>query len=154
LPFNADQHAARRSCEATDGFGARDVAGGLTSQCSESLALQHKSEPDRLPIVKPLLRPYMRQSSLAFAGEVPMAQPAPVPSFEQGLRPFVEDAPSNPAAFLDGGPANRAISELTLALGGGVAKDEKWTTAQSLRLILAICGTFWLIAAFIFYMLH
>ena len=53
-----------------------------------------------------------------------MAQPAPVPSFEQGLRPFVEDAPSNPAAFLDGGPANRAISELTLALGGGVAKDE------------------------------
>ncbi len=82
-----------------------------------------------------------------------MAQPARVPSFEQGFLPIVAyRARLDGATLSDAGPANRAISELALALGSG--KPDKWTAAQSLRCVFATCGAFWLIAGIAFYTLH
>lgn len=53
------------------------------------------------------------------------------------------------------GPANRAIDELRLAWADVMENDgAKWSMGQSLRFILATCGTFWIAAAVLFYAVH
>ena len=56
------------------------------------------------------------------------------------------------------GPANRALSELALALDPDVAygthDDEKWPASQTLRFILVSCGLVWAITAAAFFLLR
>lgn len=42
------------------------------------------------------------------------------------------------------GPANRALSELTLALGGEAETEGNWSAGKTLRFTIVSCGLFWL----------
>jgi hypothetical protein len=53
------------------------------------------------------------------------------------------------------GPANRTLDELRAAFGDIWENDgAKWSMGQSLRFILATCGTFWIAAAALYYVIH
>jgi hypothetical protein len=83
-----------------------------------------------------------------------MAQPALSPA-SSDLAPLVaESAGWLPIVHQAEGPANRVLSELTLALSAGEPNAEKWSTRASLRFIFATCGGFWLLAAVLFYTFH
>ena len=52
------------------------------------------------------------------------------------------------------GPANRALSELTLALDGETETEGSWSTGKTLRFIVLSCGLFWLAATTAYFILH
>ena len=52
------------------------------------------------------------------------------------------------------GPANRALSELTLALSNETSSEGAWNIGKSLRFIVVSCGLFWLAAATAYFALH
>ncbi len=80
-----------------------------------------------------------------------MAQPAISPL--DFTPPLGERRGPDPASRGLEGPANRALSELTLALSGGEAEEGAWSMGKTLRFILIGCGAFWLAAAVASYML-
>jgi len=51
-------------------------------------------------------------------------------------------------------PANRALSELSLALSGDEADAGAWSRGKTLRFIVLSCGVFWLAAATAYFTLH
>ncbi len=52
------------------------------------------------------------------------------------------------------GPANRALSELSLALSSETASEGFWSTGRTLRFVIVSCGLFWLAAAATYFTLH
>lgn len=51
-------------------------------------------------------------------------------------------------------PGNRALSELTLALGTEEEVEGKWSTGATLRFVFVTCGLFWLGAAMAYFTFH
>ena len=52
------------------------------------------------------------------------------------------------------GPANRTVSELTLALSSEEADAGSWSAGKTLRFVIVSCGAFWLAAAAAYFTLH
>ncbi|MEI9886091.1 MAG: hypothetical protein WDN08_06240 [Rhizomicrobium sp.] len=86
-----------------------------------------------------------------------MAQPAITPApFEftgAPLDAFGSDALSGAHAS-DGGPANRALNELSLALSADAGGEAKWSAGKSLRFLVVSCGLFWLAIGAAYFTLH
>ncbi len=84
-----------------------------------------------------------------------MAQSAPIIGFEP-IPALKENAVQARIDEFGVGPANRALSELSLALDVGTANSDadKWSTGKSLRFIAISCGLFWLTAVAVVIALH
>ena len=52
------------------------------------------------------------------------------------------------------GPANRALSELTLALSDENSIEDVWSAGKTLRFIIVSCALFWLTGAAAYVALH
>ena len=79
------------------------------------------------------------------------------PLSSSDIKPLAFDAPRfEPLTVRGDGPANRALTELALALShdGDLGVGPKWSPAQTLRFIVLSCGSFWLAAAALYLTIH